>query len=227
MKVCETPKVAGIPDQVGPSQPFDLDNFLTYGGGLPVTWSVSGVPASWTVTIDANNVVTVVAPDNDPPTDLTFTASITCGPGVVCSGSDVARFTPNRPPDCSKATPSVGTIWPPDHKSVAIKVLGVTDPDTDAFTINIDSIKQDEPVDTLGDGSSTPDGKGVGTSTAEVRAERVGTPSVPGNGRFYHIGFTATDVHGLTCSGTVKVSVPHDQNKKPVDGGALYDSTLP
>jgi hypothetical protein len=108
---------------------------------------------------------------------------------------------------------------------VAINVLGVTDPDGGPFTINIDGIKQDEPVDTTGDGSFVPDGKGVGTSTAEVRAERVGTPKVPGNGRFYHIGFTATDPYGLTCSGEVLVSVPHDQNKPPVDGGALYDST--
>ena len=226
LSVCETPQVADIPDQVGPFQPFDLDDSLTYGGGLPVTWSASGVPPSWTVTIDADNVVTVVAPDNDPPTDLTFTASIECGAGVICSGSDTATFTPNQPPNCSPAYPSVRTLWSPNHKFVPIDVLGVTDPDGDATTINIDSIWQDEPVDTNGDGSFTPDGRGVGTPTAEVRAERAGSPKVPGNGRVYHIGFTATDAHGLTCSGQVLVSVPHDQKKAAVDDGALYDSTV-
>jgi hypothetical protein len=227
LDVCETPKVAGILDQTMPFQPFDLDNYLTYGGGLAVTWTASGVPAGWTVTIDADNVVTVVAPGGAPPADITFTASITCGPGVVCGGSDVARFTPNRPPDCSQAAPSLGTIWPANHKFVPIAVLGVTDLDGNPVTIRINKIYQDEPVNTTGDGNFTPDGKGVGTSIAEVRAERVGTPKVPGDGRFYHISFTATDPYGLACSGEVLVAVPHDQNKAPADGGPLYDSTTP
>ena len=227
LNVCETPKVSGIPDQVGPFQPFDLDDNLTYGGGLPVTWSVSGVPTDWTVTIDADNVVTVMAPDGALPADLTFIASIECCTGVLCSGSDTATFTPNRPPECSMATPSQGTIWPPNNKFVPITVLGVTDPDGDAVTISIDKIFQDEPLDTFGDGNFTPDGKGVGTATAEVRAERSGTKKVPGNGRFYHIYFTATDLYGLSCSGEVKAAVPHDQNKTPIDGGPLYDSTTP
>ena len=133
----------------------------------------------------------------------------------------------NRPPDCSQAAPSLGTIWPANHKFVPIAVLGVTDPDGNPVTITINKIYQDEPVNTTADGNFTPDGKGVGTSIAEVRAERVGTPKVPGDGRFYHISFTATDSYGLACSGEVLVAVPHDQNKAPVDGGPLYDSTTP
>jgi hypothetical protein len=61
-----------------------------------------------------------------------------------------------------------------------------------------------------------------------VRAERVGSPEVPGNGRVYHIGFTANDGMGGTCSGEVMVGVPHDQGAGafPIDDGALYDSTM-
>ena len=92
--------------------------------------------------------------------------------------------------------------------------------------ITIDSIYQDEPVDTFGDGTFAPDGAGVGTATAEVRAERAGSKQVPGNGRVYHIGFTATDDFGASCSGAVAVSVPHDNAHAPVDDGALYDSTV-
>ena len=91
--------------------------------------------------------------------------------------------------------------------------------------LTITSIMQDEPVDTFGDGNFVPDGKGVGTDTAEVRAERSGTQKVPGNGRVYTIGFTASDGKGGECSGTVKVGVPHDVKDTPVDDGALYDST--
>ena len=108
-----------------------------------------------------------------------------------------------------------------------ITVLGVIDPDGDPVTITIDKIYQDEPLNTTGDGNFVPDGKGLGTSTAEVRAERVGTPKVPGNGRFYHIYFTATDPHNASCQGEVMVAVPHDQAKPPVDDGPLYKSTLP
>ena len=105
--------------------------------------------------------------------------------------------------------------------------MGVTDPDGDPLTITVTGIRQDEKVDTTGDGAFVPDGKGVGTSTAEVRAERVGTPKVPGDGRVYHIAFTASDGKGGACSGVVKVGVPHDmgQRKIPIDGGPLYDST--
>ena len=135
----------------------------------------------------------------------------------------------NRPPDCSQAIPSLSLLWPPNHKLVPVKILGVTDPDEDPITIILNSIFQDEPVDTIGDGSFVPDGLGIGTETARLRAERVGSPGVPGNGRVYHIGFTANDGMGGTCSGEVLVGVPHDQGAgtSPIDDGALYDSTMP
>lgn len=104
-------------------------------------------------------------------------------------------------------------------------MLGVTDPDDDPVSIVIDGIWQDEPVDTYGDGKFTPDGMGVDTSTAQVRAERAGTKKVPGNGRVYHIFFTADDGRGGSCEGEVLVGVPHDVKDTPVDDGALFDST--
>ena len=94
----------------------------------------------------------------------------------------------------------------------------------------IDSIRQDELVNSEGKGSGNtePDGEGVGTETASVRAERNGNPKTPGNGRVYHIAFTADDGQGGTCTGTVKVCVPHDKaNPDCGDEGPLYDSTSP
>ena len=133
----------------------------------------------------------------------------------------------NNPPDCSAAGPSVATLSPPNHKFASINVVGVFDPDGDPITITIFAIHQDEPTDTFGDGRFTPDGKGVGTSTAEVRAERAGTKKVPGDGRVYHVSFGASDTYGASCSGTVLVSVPHDQSGgAAVDSGPLFDSTL-
>jgi hypothetical protein len=103
-------------------------------------------------------------------------------------------------------------------------VLGVTDPDGDMFTITIDALSQDEPVNGTGDGNTSPDGDGVGTPMALVRAERDGG----GNGRYYHIYFTAADDFGNSCTGEVQVSVPKNQGKKgaAVDDGPLFDSTM-
>jgi hypothetical protein len=136
----------------------------------------------------------------------------------------------NTPPVCTEAAAGPDELWPPNHKFVEIGVIGVTDPDGDALAITIDSIEQDEPTDTFGDGKFTPDGQGVGTDTAEVRAERSGTKKVPGDGRVYQIGFTADDGNGAVCSGTVTVCVPHDQGEGSVcvdSAPPSYDSTLP
>ena len=88
----------------------------------------------------------------------------------------------------------------------------MTDPvEGSAITINVTGIFQDEPTNTQGDGNTPIDGYGVGTPTAQVRAERSGTKQVPGDGRMYYINFTGTDAQGGTCTGTVQVGVPHDQ----------------
>jgi len=131
--------------------------------------------------------------------------------------------TPNHPPSCNLAVAGVATLWPPNHQLVNVAVLGVTDPENDPVSISITGITQDEPVNGLGDGDTSPDGFGIGTSQATLRAERSGT----GNGRVYAISFTASDGIGGTCSGKVKVGVPHDQGKNstPVDDGQIYDST--
>jgi hypothetical protein len=129
--------------------------------------------------------------------------------------------------DCTNAAASQGVIWPPDHKMVPETIYGVTTdpslPDS-SITIKITGIQQDEPVDALGSGNTAPDGTGVLTSTAYVRAERGG----PGTGRIYFISFDALDSLGDKCSGTVMAYVPHDQGQgfNPVDTGQKYDSTV-
>ncbi|UCH24380.1 MAG: hypothetical protein JSV66_10520, partial [Trueperaceae bacterium] len=129
----------------------------------------------------------------------------------------------NGSPNCSEASASPSDLWPPNHKYVSVDIQGVTDPEGDPIEITIDGIYQDEAVDAPGSGDTSPDAQGVGTGTAEVRAERAGK----GNGRVYHIEFTATDSGGGSCSGEVLVSVPKNQGKggAAVDDGALYDST--
>ena len=133
---------------------------------------------------------------------------------------------PNDPPACDGAFADPGQLWPPNHKWKSIGIGGISDPNGDDVAVTITSIFQDEPIDAKGngDGNTCPDGAGVGTSSASVRAEREGVA----DGRVYHIGFTATDSEGGTCQGTVPVCVPHDQGQgnNCIDQGALFNSTV-
>ena len=63
----------------------------------------------------------------------------------------------NTPPDCSNVKPDKSILWPPDHKLVPITLSGLTDPDGDPTTLTITGVTQDEPVDGLGDGDTSPD----------------------------------------------------------------------
>ncbi len=149
--------------------------------------------------------------------NLTF--AVTDADGA--SGQDSVRITVlNHAPDCSAAAASPALLWPPNNKFVPISIGGVTDAEADPLTLVITAIRQDEPV---GKGNSAPDGKGVGAAVAELRAEKFGG----GDGRVYHVSFTASDGHGGVCTGQVRVAVPHDQARPAVDGGPLYDSTVP
>jgi hypothetical protein len=153
---------------------------------------------------------------------------VTDANGAQATATATATFFTNRPPVCLSAVPSVSILWPPNHKLVPVKIKRVTDPDRKRVVIKVTGIRQDEPTNAEGDGDTAIDGKGVGTNTAWVRAERSGTKRVPGNGRVYHIYFTATDALGASCSGEVTVGVPHDRggHARPIDGGPLYDSTV-
>lgn len=134
-------------------------------------------------------------------------------------------LTLDRAPDCSSARPSIDTLWPPNHKLVPVRLLGVADPEGQAITITIDGVRQDEPLDLPGDedGHTSPDAFGVGSPTAQVRAERIDG----GNGRVIRIAFTAVDTAQQRCRGEVVVSVPSSQGKHgtAVEDAPLYDAT--
>jgi hypothetical protein len=139
--------------------------------------------------------------------------------GTTTAGAQVE----NQAPDCAAAVPSVTELWPPNHKLREVSVGGVADPDGDPVTLTITAIAQDEPVDGSGDGSTCPDGLGVGTPSARLRAERSGG----GDGRVYEVRFSADDGMGGSCDGAFVVCVPHDRGRGAAcgDPGPLVDST--
>ncbi len=128
----------------------------------------------------------------------------------------VARIEdPNRLPNCSKAVAALPTISAPNGRMVPVSIRGVTDADGDNLTLAITFIRQDEPR-----AGSAPDAAILG-ATGQVRASR----DAAGDGRVYHVFFTADDGQGGTCTGKVKVCVSLD-SAHPVcgDGEALFNS---
>jgi hypothetical protein len=135
----------------------------------------------------------------------------------------------NHPPDCSAVKVDKTILWPPNHKLVQVNLTGATDPDPgDTATLVVDAVTQDEPTRGLGSGDQSPDATLTTppSNVASLRAERSGT----GDGRVYRLHFTATDRVGATCTGIVKVGVPHDQGggATPLDSAPpSYNSLIP
>ncbi len=154
----------------------------------------------------------------------TTTKLITATIGVGTRPGSVAIAPSSQPPVCSAAQANPAAIWAPNHRFVPIAILGVTDPENDPVTLTVIGVRQDEPVLTPGSDTTSPDAV-IQAGSAAVRAERLST----GNGRVYHLAFTATDGHGGTCTGDVTVGVPHSMGKGviAIDGGPAYDSTIP
>jgi hypothetical protein len=174
---------------------------------------------------------TLVVTDDDPlnpksSTPVTITVSVT---------------NVNDPPRCdlgrsvcldSKIQNADGCLmWAPDHKMVSIGIAAVMDEDDEYndVTLKITGVTQDEPVSGQGKGDSSPDAViqlGDPADSVLLRAERTGDGGTQENGRFYVVSFTADDGFE-SCSGSVKVGVPHDRKDIPVDDGQLFDSTQP
>jgi PKD repeat protein len=215
--------VVGNPLSLNGSASVDPD-----GDSLTYTWifgdgtSGTGVSPQHTYAAAGTYLVTLIVNDGqDESVALIRTSSL----ALVTVSNESA----NRAPVCEAVVADTPKLWPPNHHLVPLNVIGYTDPDGDAVDLTIEGVFQDEPVNEIGTGSGNtcPDATGVGTTRAQVRAERAGTPKVPGDGRVYHINFAVDDRRGGMCRGTVKVCVPHDNRPgaECIDQGPRFDSS--
>jgi len=188
---------------------------------LTYAWQQIGGPAVLDLLDDTTATPSFIAPFVSPGgEDVTFTLTVDDGYGGTATDTVVVSLlNANDPPLVSAAAPTIGSLWPPNHNLVAVGITGVSDPDNNA-TITIDAVYQDEPTNGTGDGDTAIDAFINADGTVLLRAERSGK----GNGRVYHIHFTASDPEG-SASGVVTVTVPHSKKAAAIDGGQLYDST--
>jgi hypothetical protein len=138
-------------------------------------------------------------------------------PGDTNGRSDVFLWTPNRAPVCNTLTAAPASLWPANHKFVAVAITGASDPDGDQLAYTY-AVTQDEPVDGTGDGDTAPDAQVV-NGALELRTERSGN----GDGRVYSITVTVGDGQA-SCTGTLTVSVPNSPKKPAVAGPDTFDS---
>ncbi len=202
------------------------------GDSIIYQWTQTAGPA---VSLDDDTVIapSFAAPTIDAQTVLTFALVVmdddpTNPKSSEVDSIDVTLLNINDPPACNLAEPSVASLWPPNHKMEEIAINSVSDPDGDVTFIAITGITQDEPIDGLGDGDTSPDAQALinasGDDTTLLRRERDGS----GNGRVYQINFNADDGFE-NCNGAVQVVVPRDRKTKDpataIDDGQNHDAT--
>lgn len=224
----------------GPAQTVDPGQVVTLDGRA--SSDPEGDTLTWQWTQIGGPPVPVQASQSPTPT---FTApSFTAGmlplvfqlvvsDGRLSSAPATVSITV-RPPAptlvCTQAQAAPARLWPPNHKLVAVAITGIrdaqgalVDPVRDPLTVTITTVQQDEPINGLGDGDTSPDAVLQGP-TVLVRAERAGG----GNGRVYQLQFTAdTGRPAGHCTGTVLVCVPPNSQGTCIQDGPRYDSTRP
>jgi REJ domain/PKD domain len=214
----------------GPNQTVNDTKLVTLDGlassdpdsdPLTYTWSqVSGPPVTLSNPGAAKPTLTAPLVSATGAT-LVFRLTVTDS-GLLSSSATTTVTVVHQNPVCAAAQASPGVLWPPTHKLILVEILGVTDPDNRSTTIAVTAVTQDEPVKGLGDGDTSPDAVIQGQGVL-LREERAGT----GNGRVYHVSFTATESQGGFCTGAVNVSVPHDKQSPAINDGQLYNSLQP
>ncbi len=178
--------------------------------------------AGYPVILDTTNAAQPVFTAPSSGGVIAFALTVSDGVLPSSNNANVSIAVVDANPRCGQAYASTSVLWPPDHRMVPVSVRGVTNPANEPLTIAITGVTQDEPVNGLGDGDTAPDALIQGSSVL-LRAERAGG----GDGRVYRIHFRASDDLGVPCTGSVAVSVPHDQGrgKTAVDSGQSYDAT--
>jgi pimeloyl-ACP methyl ester carboxylesterase len=165
-----------------------------------------GLPTATDI-CDAAPVVTSDAPAIFPLGVTTVTFTAVDASGNVARAHTTVTVVDTTPPVIQKLAASPSSLWPPNHQMVQVAVAATALDICDAKPrCRIASVASSEPVTGKGD-NTTPDWHVTGDLSLDLRSERTGG----GSGRTYTITVACADASGNAATGTVAVSVPHDQ----------------
>jgi len=159
---------------------------------------------------------TIIGTTTDPLTytnqgTYTVTWAFDDGNGNIAVQEQTVIVKDTTAPSITNISANPNTLWPPNHKMVAVTVSVEAEDNCDAAPKSkITAVASNEPINGLGDGDTGPDWEITGDLTLNLRAERSGK----GDGRIYTITFQCSDAVGNTTTGTVTVIVPKDKKKK-------------
>jgi hypothetical protein len=131
------------------------------------------------------------------------TLTVTDNYGASESDTVTILVVDTAPPTIASAFASPNTLWPANHKLVAVTLSVSPTDNCSAATCHIVSVASNEPINGTGDGDSEPDWVIAPSLGLQLRAERAGS----GNGRTYSIVVECTDQNGNSSSSAVPVTV--------------------
>ncbi|MEO8682229.1 MAG: HYR domain-containing protein, partial [Vicinamibacterales bacterium] len=138
---------------------------------------------------------------------------VTCVAADRAGNQASAHFTvtvsDTTPPVIGPVVPSQSSLWPPNHKMVAISLVASATDAVSAATCAISHVSSSEPDNGLGDGDTANDIVITGPLRVELRAERRGG----GPGRVYTIQVRCTDAAGNAASSSTTVAVPSSNGR--------------
>lgn len=112
-------------------------------------------------------------------------------------------------PTITSLSTNAPTLWPPNHKMVAVTISATATDLVGVTSLKIVSATSNEPDNGLGDGDTAGDIVITGALTVNLRAERSGK----GNGRTYTVHVEARDAAGNASTASIPISVPKSQGK--------------
>ncbi len=139
---------------------------------------------------------------------ITYTGKDASGNTTVVTRT--VKVVDTTPPVISSVTATPNSLWPPNHKLVAV-TIGVNASDNcGSVTSAIVGVTSSEADNGIGDGNTTNDIQNINGLSVDLRAERSGK----GGGRIYTITVRCTDPSGNYAEKTMEVIVPGDNGKK-------------
>ena len=194
-----------VRDTTAPALTLPANQVLeaTSASGAVATFAASATDAVGVVSLTTSSA----SGSTFPIGITTVTVTATDAAGNSSSGSFTVTVRDTAAPAFLSLTASPQSLWPPNHKMVAVRLTALAGDTVGISSLKIVSATSSEPDNGLGDGDTAGDIQVTGDLTLNLRAERSGT----GSGRIYTVTVEARDAAGNASTKSVYITVPRNK----------------